>query len=78
MTRAGGIGGESDIVALRAGTEVGEPAPPGEAPHIVPRDVPIDDFTDLPEGLKEYHAREREARDDAPKTEPTREAGPAS
>ncbi|MGI5165718.1 hypothetical protein ACQEU3_15290 [Spirillospora sp. CA-253888] len=75
MTRPGRLGGESDAVAMRAGTE----EPGGDESKIVPRDVPIDEYTELPEGLKEdVGAEERPAAEDDPDRDPPEKAGPAS
>ncbi|MQY05845.1 hypothetical protein [Actinomadura macrotermitis] len=70
------IGGESDAVAKRAGTSKEEED--SGRPHIVPRDTPVDEYTDLPEGLREENAEEPEAEKDDPESGPTEKAGPAS
>ncbi|WP_155884660.1 hypothetical protein [Actinomadura flavalba] len=62
-------------MAERAGNA--DDGPVEEKP--VPRDVPVDEFSELPEGLREEVGEEEsDAVKDDPETEPAEEAGPAS
>ncbi|WP_067481305.1 hypothetical protein [Actinomadura hibisca] len=73
MTRPGRLGGESDAIAMRSGAEE------RDEDKIIPRDVPIDDYTELPDGLQEVgEAEDRPAVEDDPDSEPPEKTGPTA